>query len=368
MANIITYIRKFQFSFEEKPLNDLDALVFSWLTYMYYPQDVVKRLNKEKIKIKDLFPEENLTLATKGIFGEKESIDFLKALVISNRFKEVEAFKFINKIVKSKEEQFGAITFFYKKKFIFVGLRGTDTSLTGWKEDFNLSYIYPVPSQSAALRYLESIAKAFKGKIYVGGHSKGGNLAAYAVVCAKEKTRKRIKKIYSFDGPGFLDEYYNSNKFKKSKHKIRKFVPYFCVFGIIMDYVKDIKIIKSNGFLIFQHNALYWLVDIKNTSFVFIDKIDKNALAFNKGIKQIFKECNREERHMFVDDLFNILNKAEIEDPNDLILKLPQIILEAHKLTGRHKEVFTEIFSFFIKPIFSFNEAKKDHDLINNKA
>ncbi|MBQ4347238.1 MAG: DUF2974 domain-containing protein, partial [Firmicutes bacterium] len=80
--------------------------------------------------------------------------------------------------------------------------RGTDHSLVGWKENFNMSYEDVVPSQRDAMYYLDKMAQEYKGNIRLGGHSKGGNLAIYAAAHCRVKVRERIFAIYNNDGPG----------------------------------------------------------------------------------------------------------------------------------------------------------------------
>ncbi|MBQ4011467.1 MAG: DUF2974 domain-containing protein, partial [Erysipelotrichales bacterium] len=48
----------------------------------------------------------------------------------------------------------------------------------------------------------------------VTGHSKGGNLAVYASVFAKEEVKERILDVYSNDGPGFLKPIISSDEYK----------------------------------------------------------------------------------------------------------------------------------------------------------
>ena len=50
-----------------------------------------------------------------------------------------------------QETQFAAVTFLRAESV--VAFRGTDTSLVGWKEDFNMSYLESVPAQVRAAEY-----------------------------------------------------------------------------------------------------------------------------------------------------------------------------------------------------------------------
>ena len=66
-----------------------------------------------------------------------------------------------------------------------------------------MSFIMPVPSQEAAVEYINSTCQYIRGRLYIGGHSKGGNLAIYSAVKCSERVRKKIDCVYNNDGPGF---------------------------------------------------------------------------------------------------------------------------------------------------------------------
>ena len=61
-----------------------------------------------------------------------------------------------------------------------------------------------VPSQLRAADYVQRAARRYKGwKLYLGGHSKGGNLAVYSAVNCGKTVQNRIVAVYNNDGPGF---------------------------------------------------------------------------------------------------------------------------------------------------------------------
>ena len=40
----------------------------------------------------------------------------------------------------------------------YIAFRGTDDTLTGWKEDFNMAYKCPVPAQKMAVKYFNQVS------------------------------------------------------------------------------------------------------------------------------------------------------------------------------------------------------------------
>ena len=83
--------------------------------------------------------------------------------------------------VQDENTQFAALTYRLPDGTLYLAFRGTDDSLAGWKECFALSYT-TVPAQKLAQEYLIQVARRYPGKLRVGGHSKGGNLAVWAAV------------------------------------------------------------------------------------------------------------------------------------------------------------------------------------------
>ena len=100
------------------------------------------------------------------------------------------------------ETQFAALTVELSPGELFLSFRGTDNTLVGWKEDFNMSFVCPVPAQRLALDYVTKIAYRESDRLILGGHSKGGNLALYAACSLPEEQWAMIRRVFLLDGPG----------------------------------------------------------------------------------------------------------------------------------------------------------------------
>lgn len=157
------------------------------------------------VPLRDLLRAENFPTMFTGLNPEKIKRN-LFALAASPRFRAVEVGLYLSEFDPAREMQFAAMTFFYRDAFAFVGFRGTDESIVGWKEDFNMAYAMPVPAQDQASRYLAAAAPCLPERIIVGGHSKGGNLAEYAALHAPADVQNRIVRVYNLDGPGFKED------------------------------------------------------------------------------------------------------------------------------------------------------------------
>lgn len=120
--------------------------------------------------------------------------DLFQAAGENPRYANVRLGAVVEHINQGEQTQFAAATFqlpdghkrrkpTYKGTLV-ISFRGTDDSLIGWKEDFNMAFQYPVPAQRSASAYLDMVARLWEGPIILVGHSKGGNLAIYAAMNA----------------------------------------------------------------------------------------------------------------------------------------------------------------------------------------
>lgn len=315
MPNFIDYTKYYgDKSFEEVPFNDIDALILAELSYLNLSDvsdefpNTIEKISKsyfyvvtnEKIKNK-----KNVYKYAHELFGYVKD---------APRFKNIEMINY-SRIVDSKK-QFGAITF-KCKDWIYISYEGTNEYMSGWREDFDLSNTFPVPSQKLAAEYLISEAKKYD-KIYVGGHSKGGNLAVAAALQADEKVREKIITVYDFDGPGFREKEFNSESFQKLIPKIKKYTPEVSVVGMILYSTPNYIVVKSNYKGILQHHAMSWQCF---GSYFIPAKQSKNSIKFNNSIKEFLKNNTEEELKEFVKAIFEVLQKSDINSTETVTIK-----------------------------------------------
>ena len=109
----------------------------------------------------------------------RHDLPLLKALLSAPRFASLPLTFYQDCLDPEREMQFSALTVLLDTGEALLVFRGTDNTLVGWKEDFNLSFLEVVPAQSAALNYTARLAAARPGPLLLAGHSKGGNLAVF---------------------------------------------------------------------------------------------------------------------------------------------------------------------------------------------
>ena len=119
-----------------------------------------------------------------------------------------------------------------------------DNTLVGWREDFHMSFETPVPAQVEALAYLRRQAERTERPLRVAGHSKGGNLAAYAAAHLPPEIQRRILSVCSFDGPGLDEDTMNSPGYERIRPVLHSVLPQSSIVGLLMHYHPDYLVVR----------------------------------------------------------------------------------------------------------------------------
>ena len=214
------------------------------------------------------------------------------------------------------KEQFCAITAIIDN-IIFVAFRGTDDTIVGWKEDFNLAFKDFVPAQQEAVAYLTDVIDNFRFKdIFVGGHSKGGNLAIYSAANIKSRFQKKVDAVFNFDGPGFLEETLLKSNFIEILEKTTSVFPQGSIIGMLFKHQKDYSVVSSDGFFVMQHDPFTWKLD--GPDFLRCEDLDKGSAFFHKIFNEWFVNLEKEKREEFVETLFDLLETTEAKTNSEL--------------------------------------------------
>lgn len=315
MANIIDYVQwRGDIPLSQVPFGAVDALVLSYLSYMPFEGQVPETFGTEGPLLTDVaayFLEQGLSSVC-AIDNGKGDCRLMEAIKGSERFGTLRLTGYVNRFDKQTEEQFSAITFLTPQAQAFAAFRGTDSSVVGWKEDFNMSFSLEVPSQGAALDYVVRASEALGMPLTLCGHSKGGNLAAYAGIFAPESVQERIRGVYNFDGPGFNETLLDTPQFRKIDMRIQTFVPQSSMIGIIMWHAEPFIIVKSDGVGVLQHNPYSW--QVMGGSFVTLTERTRESLLTERTIKTWLAELPPEERKRFIDGVYSVLSVSEGRD------------------------------------------------------
>ncbi len=360
MSDIIDYLNwRGDIGFSADPLNEVDFLILSWLSYAEVDGTVCDHYSvKEARTLSDIAGEFLRTHNLDKILAESYSFTKTSGLVLkeaaeTDRFKNMKITYFVNEIDDEKQSQFAAYTALPEGKGTgtVIVFRGTDDNLVGWKEDFNMCFEPLVPSQEKALKYLENVAAKTRGNIYVCGHSKGGNLAIYASCMADEKIRKRIISVYNFDGPGFGDASLVNHKKHEIGNKLHSFTPEWSIVGMLLHHEKNYTVVKSDETFIQQHDASSWQVNGKK--FVTVKEVVDFSKGFSDTLSNWLKALDDDERRSFVDTLFRILeaNKAKttVDINADRLKAAVGMIKEYSDLSKETKSMLKKLISLLFK-------------------
>ena len=311
MANIFDYMNWRDISLEKVEFNEIDNLILSRLSY--FPFDGVI-CEDEEITLKEAY-ERTKKLGTTGRTLQAEDIDLYPVLAKSIRFGNCILTNFVNKVEPEAEKQFSAVTIILPDDTIYVSYRGTDNTIIGWKEDFNMSFSDLVPSQVDGVKYLDDVAKKYKNKLRVGGHSKGGNLAVYAATFCKPKTKKKIIEVYNNDGPGFSDKVIESKEYEEILERVHTYIPQTSIIGRLLKHKEKTTIVKSTETGIMQHDLYSW--QLMGDKFISA-KITESSDFIDSTITNWLKEVSPEQREEFINTFFDILNATKAKTVNEL--------------------------------------------------
>ncbi len=299
MKTIFDYINYYKNeTFSDYKFNDMDNLVFSAIAYL--PLDGLKK----KITINEI--GDALLAKQSNLHGMKKvAFKVLEVIKNSKRYGETLVTNYVSIL---DDTQFSAMTIRYKKGECYVAYRGTDNSLVGWRENFELSYKYPTACQKRAINYLKETIKFNDKIIYVGGHSKGGNLAMTAVM-ENGFLLDKIRVVYNNDGPGFRKEEYDSFKYKRMEKKLKTFLPEESMVGILFLRDDNYNVVKSKGHGPQQHYLSNWLCF---GSFLEPGTLSKYSLKIQKQVNDYMMQTTGEKRKLVVEMLFDIIQKQKI--------------------------------------------------------
>ncbi len=317
MANILDYIQwRGDLSFVQDPVNGADALVFSALSYIDYGDQAAGN------------PEIPLTLrqAAEIFFAQEEpeqkvrvknDLELLRLAAVSSRFGNTRICMYRDLLIPEQETQFAAVTFLLDDGSMFLAFRGTDYSLTGWKEDFNMTFQQTVPAQRLAQQYVRDVALEYACAMRLGGHSKGGNLAVFAAARSGPMIQQRILEVYSNDGPGFTDYLMGDPGYRNMVPRIRTYIPQSSVIGMLLEHEEPFTVIRSKTVGILQHDPYSW--EVLGREFVPVQEVTEDSRFLDATLKAWFADMTNQERNQLVDVMFSLLGSGGVDNTWDIL-------------------------------------------------
>ena len=318
MGNIMDYISwRGDLSFAQSPFNEVDNLILACFSYVNL-DGIPAVSGKKGIELKKLVKEFKKLHTIKELEADKSFIRLAPFMMFemakSVRFGNCVIRNYVNEIVTEAEQQFSAVEIVLDDGTSYISFRGTDDTIIGWKEDFNLS-TGVVPAQERAVEYMQRISDKAYGMLRVGGHSKGGNLAIYGSVMCKS-AHDKILEIYSNDGPGFSKEFQESPETAEMMPKIIRIIPEYSIIGTLLEHEKQPIIVASTSRGLLQHDGFSW--EVQGPGLVRRDSLNKTALRFIEILHKWIDGMDTEQKRLLIEDLFATLQASGCENLSEV--------------------------------------------------
>ena len=368
MGTLFDYLNwRGDMSFAESSLNEVDSLIFSLLCYVDFKGIVPEQFGEVGIPIRaaaNAFFSRNPDpkKISLGVIVPKDIIKLLQAAKDTPRFRGVELKSQVNIIDVEKQMQFSAPTFLIDPNTAVVAYRGTDDTIIGWKENLNMSFLQVVPAQQAAAEYLNGVALAFDGRIYLTGHSKGGNLSVYAAVHCNNTVKDRLIEVWSNDGPGFGSGMLQNPDYIRLRPIIHSLVPQTSVVGMLLEHDENYTVVKSRQVGLFQHDGLSW--NVMGKSFVHLKSVTGGCKHIDRTLNEWVQQMTPAQREQFADALYSVLSTDNAQTLTDLVS------LSKAKLLQKNTELDPHVrktIQMMMSALFEVNKRNLLSDLFPRK-
>ncbi len=316
MGTVLDYLEKYgKYSFQEMPMTEVDSLALCQLSYLKFDGMVPGQEEKAvlpAVTLESLKDHPDFEKLFADVRYEKPNRALYEKMISGERFRSLQLNYYINVIEQRWETQFSAVTYTMGDGTRYIAYRGTDETIVGWKEDFNMAFLSPVPGQAYSVEYLNSVAEKFDGPFYVGGHSKGGNLAVYSAMNCDAKLQDRIVKVYSMDGPGFRPEVLKNCDYEKIADRVVKILPNSSLVGMIFESGMYFQVVKSKTFGLLQHDPYTWLVT--GNHLVRADHLYERRQQMDNNLNEWILSLNEQQLRTFVDTLYQVITASRADN------------------------------------------------------
>ena len=363
MANMFDYLTwRGDLSLFQSPFQDVDSLILSTMSYIFFDGIVAEKL-EERITIGEMAEQFLSRPQTEWKLRIPEDEKLLRALKESDRFCNMELCGYVNKLDFQTEKQFAALTVLLGDGTVLVVYRGTDYSLVGWKENFNMCFMDDVPAQLDAVAYLIHVAEAFPHmKLRVCGHSKGGNLAVYGAAMCPKEVQERICVVYNHDGPGFRETMLVREGYQNILPRMKTFLPQFSVVGMLLEQKGERIVIRSNEKGIMQHEPYSW--EMIGADFVKQKELTEKSYFLDSTVTRWMEGLTEEQRESFIDTIYAAVATAPVDHFGEAAVS-PKMIISTLQILHAEDEG-TKIISSGFRMLF--DAARKTADEFANRS
>lgn len=297
----------------ERAFDALDALVLTQLVYLpmegHLPHGAVSTIEQGWNDLRDHVDPSSFDRF------QKKRWKLFEVCAGLERYRHWEMCDYVNEIDVEREMQFCACTYRLPGGLSVIAYRGTDLTVVGWKEDLNMSFM-TVPSQYEAAEYIRRAASRTGDALLLCGHSKGGNLSVYAAATTDPSTRERIRRVYTFDGPGVDDGTIFSRGYELVSARIESYLPESAVVGMLLSYHPVYTVVEAATLGILQHDVMTW--QVRDGAFVTLAGVDATGRITDETMHAWLAAMDMDERRLLVDTLYQVVDASQAELVTDL--------------------------------------------------
>ena len=311
VTTVFDYLRwRGDLTFAQDAFNEVDNLILCIIAYLNFRRfpELRSRDADKAVLMSDIVPRMTAEDEQQGL-SPNNYIPLMKLAAESCRFAPVRLFGYETVRDESREMQLDALSFLLPDGTLFCAFMGTDRSLVGWKENLNLSYMDAVPAQIGAVEYVEDMAwRCPERPVRIGGHSKGGNLAAYAAIHIPEALQARMLDAYNNDGPGFSRDVTDTAEYRRIAAKLHTYIPAASIVGVLLEHTEDYTVVASSSRAIMQHEPLTW--GVLGSRFIRQEARSEFGKASDDVVREWLASLSPQEREEFSNALFDMFTQG----------------------------------------------------------
>lgn len=348
MSTIFDYLNwRGDLSFSDVRVSEVDSVIFAMLTYIDFGELCAGRELLLREAAVDYCSDGKYDSVNLGLIMPSKQINrmFCEAAA-SRRYGGVRVTDFVEETSEGDGCQFSAVVFHLMGRQMVIAFRGTDDSIVGWREDMCLSFLDEIPAQRMAVEYLEAMAAKYpEERIYLTGHSKGGNLAVYSAVSCSDLVKPRIARAFCNDGPGLTSATVESAGFKRMQRKLTVLMPQSSYIGIMFEKGEKYAVVKCRSRGVFQHDPYFW--ELEGPDFVKLPELSKRGKRNEEGFRAGMAKMTAKEKREFVETFFGLVEATGAKTLSDFadggLRKLLTMIKGYGGLDRQKREMMLEI-------------------------
>lgn len=349
MANMMDYLDwRGDLSFEAAEFNEVDNLILAQLIYVDFEGIVPGRDSGEQIRLKDaselFFTMHDEAEILARVSMTKSAPFVMRKMAETKRFQDALLSNYVNDISDEEQSQFSVVCVTLGDQSLYVSFSGTDNTIVGWRENFNMGYLSETPGQLKAVAYLNEVVKPEHEVVRVGGHSKGGNLSVYAAVKCEPWIQEKIVHVYSNDGPGYKRDMIESAQYQAMLPKISTILPESSIVGMLLEHQEAYEVVHSYQSGIQQHDAMSW--EVLGPAFVYVDHVATESILLDEALKTWIYQLDGVEREQIIDTVFSMLEEADIKTVDDFYnskwKKIQELMRAKSKLPKETQQLFSK--------------------------